>query len=157
MKDDCRATPPLPHLLEVDKEIYSTFFPDVECPRGLSLVEEIYRPFATGFLNLRHHLLDEVVFELQSSHITPVQAVLMYLRVVESHNFNLAECLDMDSSDKRTRSINLGQILTTAFDEKAKNFQKQLEIVSCTPKHMIQATPLCREALASVVIKKSSQ
>lgn len=156
MTHDYQPTAPLPHLQAVDKEIYSTFFPNCECPRALSLVEEVYRPFASGYLNLRHHLLDEVVFELHSNHISPVQAVLMYMRIVESHNFNMIECEKSDTSQNDADSLDLAKVLTAAFDEKANNFQMQLEKVNSIPDHQLSKKPLCEVTLAPIAINKIS-
>jgi hypothetical protein len=147
----------LPDLPRVSKEIYTTFFPDCDCPRTLSLIEEVYRPFTTEHLNLRHHLLDDVILELRRNHVNSVQAVLLYMRIVESHNFNLFECQRTETSDDESNAVNITQIITDAFEAKANDFQINFERISLIPRDELIKQPRCYEELSPLTIKWTSE
>ena len=78
------------------------------------------------------------------------------MRIVESHNFNMIECEKSDTSQNDADSLDLAKVLTAAFDEKANNFQMQLEKVNSIPDHQLSKKPLCEVTLAPIAINKIS-
>jgi hypothetical protein len=131
-------------------------FVDCKCPRALSLIREVFRPVSADYFSFTQHLLQTTVFELYQGHLDINQAMAIYARITEVHNWNLAKCDFEIDGNFQSGFYELKLNLQSGFADVSEKFHKYVQPLSEKSNQKIAVQPLCNEILEPTVIGREN-